>query len=46
MIDMSTPQLFAETDTNMIQQLNFLGYFKYILLTVFGKGFGDIIIQK
>ena len=42
-IDMSTPQLLAETDTQMIQELNTLCYFKYILLTVFGKGFGDRI---
>ena len=27
----------------MIQELNTLGYFKYIFLTVFGKGFGDRI---
>jgi len=40
-IDMSTPQLLAETDAKMIQELNTLGYFKYIFLTVFGKGFGD-----
>jgi O-antigen biosynthesis protein WbqP len=42
-IDMSTPKLLAETDAKMIQELNILGYFKYILLTVFGKGFGDRI---
>jgi O-antigen biosynthesis protein WbqP len=42
-IDMSTPQLLAETDAKMIQELNTLGYFKYIFLTVFGKGFGDSI---
>ena len=42
-IDMSTPQLLAETDGKMIQELNTLGYFKYIFLTVFGKGFGDRI---
>jgi O-antigen biosynthesis protein WbqP len=42
-IDMSTPQLLAETDAQMIQELNALGYFKYIFLTVFGKGFGDRI---
>ncbi len=42
-IDMSTPQLLAETDDKMIQELNTLGYFKYIFLTVFGKGFGDRI---
>ena len=40
-IDMSTPQLLAETDAKMIQDLNTLVYFKYIFLTVFGKGFGD-----
>ena len=40
-IDMSTPQLLAETDAKMILQLNVLAYFKYIILTVFGKGFGD-----
>ena len=42
-IDMSTPQLLAETDVPMIQELNTLAYFKYIFLTVFGIGFGDRI---
>ena len=45
-IDMSTPQLLAETDATMIQGLNTLGYFKYIFLTVFGKGFGDRIVKE
>ena len=40
-IDMSTPQLLAETDAKMIDHLNVSYYFKYIFLTVFGKGFGD-----
>jgi lipopolysaccharide/colanic/teichoic acid biosynthesis glycosyltransferase len=40
-IDMSTPQLLAETDAKMINHLNVWNYFKYIFLTVFGKGFGD-----
>ncbi len=40
-IDMSTPQLLAETDANMIIQFNTFNYFKYIFLTLFGKGFGD-----
>jgi lipopolysaccharide/colanic/teichoic acid biosynthesis glycosyltransferase len=40
-IDMSTPQLLAETDAKMINHLNVWYYFKCILLTVFGKGFGD-----
>ena len=42
-IDMSTPQLLAETDAKMIHELNTIGYFKYIFLTVYGKGFGDRI---
>jgi lipopolysaccharide/colanic/teichoic acid biosynthesis glycosyltransferase len=40
-IDMSTPQLLAETDAKMIDHLNLCFYFKYIFLTVFGRGFGD-----
>jgi O-antigen biosynthesis protein WbqP len=44
-IDMSTPHLLAETDAKMIQALNTQGYFKYIFLTVFGKGFGDRIVK-
>jgi len=45
-IDMSTPPVLAETDSKMIQELNTLGYFKYIFLTVFGKGFGDRIKKE
>ena len=44
-IDMSTPKLLAETDAKMIKHLNVWYYFKYIFLTVFGKGFGDRIKQ-
>lgn len=40
-IDMSTPRLLAETDAHMIKTLNLLNYFRYILLTVVGKGAGD-----
>ena len=40
-IDMSTPQLLAETDAKMIIRFNTFNYFKYIFLTLFGKGFGD-----
>jgi hypothetical protein len=36
----------AETDAKMIQELNTLGYLKYIFLTVFGKGFGDRIVKE
>lgn len=42
-IDMSTPQLLAKTDAKMIHEINTLVYFKYIILTIFGKGFGDRI---
>ncbi|WP_417439216.1 sugar transferase [Idiomarina sp.] len=40
-IDMSTPQLLAETDAKMINTLNIKSYFQYILMTVTGKGSGD-----
>ncbi len=45
-IDMSTPQLLAETDAKMLKESNTLGYFKYILLTLFGNGLGDRIIKN
>ena len=41
---MYTPKLLAVYDAKIIQELNILGYFKYIFLTVFGKGFGDRIV--
>lgn len=40
-IDMSTPELLAKTDAKMIGSLNLYQYFRYILLTVMGKGSGD-----
>lgn len=40
-IDMSTPVLLAETDQKMIQGLTVVDYFKYIFMTVAGKGAGD-----
>lgn len=42
-IDMSIPQLLAEMDAKLIQEFSIIIYFKYIFLTVFGKGFGDQI---
>jgi lipopolysaccharide/colanic/teichoic acid biosynthesis glycosyltransferase len=42
-IDMSTPQLLAETDAKMISKFNIFFYFKYIFSTISGKGFGDRI---
>lgn len=44
-IDMSTPALLAQTDAEMIRTLNIVHYFKYILMTVTGKGSGDRIKQ-
>lgn len=40
-IDMSTPALLAEADRKMIQSLTLAGYFKYIFLTMSGRGMGD-----
>lgn len=40
-IDMSTPQLLAETDQKMLQGLTVKDYFRYIIQTVLGKGKGD-----
>jgi lipopolysaccharide/colanic/teichoic acid biosynthesis glycosyltransferase len=40
-IDMSTPLLLAETDSKMIKELTIKNYFKYILLTIVGRGYGD-----
>ena len=40
-IDMSTPRLLAETDEKMINALNIINYFRYIALTIMGKGSGD-----
>jgi lipopolysaccharide/colanic/teichoic acid biosynthesis glycosyltransferase len=45
-IDMSTPKLLAETDARMIQRLTLHLYFKYILMTVAGKGSGDRVREK
>ena len=42
-IDMSTPDLLAKTDAEMIRTLNVGSYFKYIFLTVCGWGRGDRI---
>ena len=42
-IDMSTPELLAKTDAEMISTMSLPNYFKYIFLTVTGKGQGDRI---
>ncbi|MBB1363389.1 sugar transferase [Shewanella sp. SR44-4] len=40
-IDMSTPELLATFDREMIDNLTMKNYFKYIFMTVMGKGSGD-----
>lgn len=45
-IDMSTPSLLAETDARMLKELTVSAYFKYIFMTVSGKGSGDVVKAK
>lgn len=40
-IDMSTPELLAKTDAQMLSELGVANYFRFIFLTVLGKGNGD-----
>jgi lipopolysaccharide/colanic/teichoic acid biosynthesis glycosyltransferase len=40
-IDMATPELLADTDARMLKELNFAKYFKFIFMTILGKGSGD-----
>ncbi|MGR5474717.1 sugar transferase [Vibrio astriarenae] len=42
-IDMSTPELLARTDKQMIESLTLKDYFKYILMTATGSGSGDAV---
>jgi lipopolysaccharide/colanic/teichoic acid biosynthesis glycosyltransferase len=42
-IDMSTPELLAETDALMLKNLSISAYWKYIFMTIAGKGSGDRI---
>ena len=42
-IDMSTPELLAKTDAEMIREMSITNYFKCIVLTLLGKGSGDSI---
>lgn len=45
-IDMSTPELLAETDQKMLASLSVGAYFKYIFMTVAGRGAGDRVPGK
>ena len=40
---MTTPELLAKTDAEMISTMSIANYFKYIFLTVAGNGQGDRI---
>ena len=42
-VDMSTPELLAKTDAEMIEQMSVYKYFVCIILTAVGRGFGDRI---
>jgi len=43
-IDMSTPQLLAKTDARMLASLGAKDYFRYIFMTITGKGSGDHVV--
>ncbi len=45
-IDMSTPQLLAETEQKMLEKFTVFDYFRYIFLTMLGKGAGDRVRQN
>ena len=45
-IDMSTPELLAKTDAQMLRELSVTNYFRFIVLTVLGKGTGDAAIRQ
>ena len=40
-IDMSTPDLLAKTDAEMISSMSNTNYFRYIIMTLTGSGQGD-----
>lgn len=40
-IDMSTPVLLADTDARMLASMSLSNYFRYIFMTVLGRGQGD-----
>jgi len=42
-IDMSTPELLAEIDAEMLKRITLFDYFKYIIMTVTGSGQGDAV---
>ena len=45
-VDMSTPALLAKTDAAMLGKMSLFDYFRYIFLTILGKGAGDRVVVK
>ena len=45
-IGMADPDLLAKTDAKMLKSLNLSKYFRFIFLTIIGKGFGDKLLVK
>jgi O-antigen biosynthesis protein WbqP len=45
-IDMSTPNLLAETDARMLASLTIKDYFSYIFMTIAGGGAGDRVVKR
>ena len=45
-IDMSTPELLAETDARMLSSLTIKDYFSYIFMTISGRGAGDRVVRS
>jgi len=45
-IDMSTPELLAKIDRQMIDTLTLTSYFRYIIMTATGSGAGDAVGSK
>lgn len=43
-IDMSTPELLAKTDAQMIARFGIRDYFRYLFLTLLGHGRGDRLL--
>ena len=45
-IDMSTPELLAQTDATMLRELGVRSYFLFIALAVLGNGSGDAVTKN
>ncbi len=45
-IDMSTPELLAQTDAEMLRSLTIATYCRLLMLTLSGRGLGDRIVHR